>query len=140
MRLDLYLQETQRLATELSALLDDVQRRLQNKQALSKLEEAGALHALQVLTENAIGKAKMILKSAGEMVPVSAYDAFAKLHALGHIDDQQLRNWTAAIGLRNRIVHEYLNIEMPVVYQVILEKLYLLQVQFLLADFPIAKS
>ena len=140
MRLDLYLQESRRLAAELCALLDQVQQRLLNNQNLSKLEEAGALHALQVLTENAIGKAKMILKSAGETVPVSAYDAFARLHTLGHMDESQLRDWTAAIGLRNRIVHEYLNIEMPVVLQVILKKLYQLQVEFLLADFPAGKS
>lgn len=140
MRLDLYLQETRRLAAELCALLDEVQQRLQNNQVLSKLEEAGSLHALQVLTENAIGKAKMILKSAGETVPVSAYDAFARLHSLGHIDEPQLCDWTAAIGLRNRIVHEYLNVDMPVVHQVILKKLYKLQVQFLLADFPAEKS
>ena len=140
MRLDLYLQETRRLAAELCALLDEVQQRLQNNQVLNKLEEAGSLHALQVLTENAIGKAKMILKSAGETVPVSAYDAFARLHSLDHIDEPQLRDWTAAIGLRNRIVHEYLNVDMPVVHQVILKKLYRLQVQFLLADFPAEKS
>lgn len=83
MRLDLYLQETRRLAAELCALLDEVQQRLQNNQVLNKLEEAGSLHALQVLTEKAIGKAKMILKSAGETVPVFAYDAFARLHRAG---------------------------------------------------------
>ena len=37
------------------------------------------LHAVQVLVENAIGKAKQQLKARGETVPVSAYDAFAAL-------------------------------------------------------------
>ena len=128
------------MAQELGLMLDEVQKRLQQSQSLSKLEEAGALHALQVLTENAIGKAKVTLKSLDESVPVSGYDAFAKLSALGLVTAEQLRDWTAAIGLRNRIVHEYLNIEMHLVEKIILERLYQLQVDFLVLDFPAKKT
>ena len=100
MQLDLYQQETDRLARELLVMLDDVRQRLLQKQALTALEQAGVLHALQVLTENAIGKAKLWIKQRHEVVPVSAYDAFAQLHRDKLIGEDAMRNWTAAIGLR----------------------------------------
>jgi uncharacterized protein YutE (UPF0331/DUF86 family) len=43
-----------------------------------------------------------------------------------------MRNWTAAIGLRNRIVHDYLNVDMTVIETLVKEQKYQLQVQFLL--------
>jgi uncharacterized protein YutE (UPF0331/DUF86 family) len=79
MRLDLYAEETRRLASELGGVLAEVRQLLQAQHTLSKLEQSGVLHAIQVLTENSIGKAKVILKSQGQTVPVSAYDAFSKL-------------------------------------------------------------
>jgi uncharacterized protein YutE (UPF0331/DUF86 family) len=138
MQLDLYQQETDRLARELLAMLDEVRQRLIDQKALTALEQAGVLHALQVLTENAIGKAKLWIKQRQEAVPVSAYDAFAQLHRDKLITDEAMRNWTAAIGLRNRIVHDYLNVDMSVIESLIKEQKYQLQVQFLLT--PIHSS
>jgi uncharacterized protein YutE (UPF0331/DUF86 family) len=132
MRLELYQQETERLASDLQAMLDAVSQRLHQQQMLSALEQAGVLHALQVLTENAIGKAKVWIKQRQLPVPVSAYDAFAQLHREKIIDDEALRNWTAAIGLRNRIVHDYLNVDMSIIESLVKERTYQLQVQFLL--------
>jgi uncharacterized protein YutE (UPF0331/DUF86 family) len=138
MQLDLYQQETDRLARELLAMLDEVRQRLIDQKALTALEQAGVLHALQVLTENAIGKAKLWIKQRHEAVPVSAFDAFAQLHRDKLITDEAMRNWTAAIGLRNRIVHDYLNVDMSVIESLIKEQKYQLQVQFLLT--PIHSS
>jgi uncharacterized protein YutE (UPF0331/DUF86 family) len=132
MRLELYQQETERLARDLQAMLDEVSERLHQHQPLSALEQAGVLHALQVLTENAIGKAKLWIKHRHQAVPVSAYDAFAHLHRDRFIDDEAMQNWTAAIGLRNRIVHDYLNVDMTIVETLVKERKYQLQVQFLL--------
>lgn len=139
MRLEIYAEETRRLASELGGVLAEVRQLLQAQHPLSKLEQSGALHAIQVLTENSIGKAKVILKSQGQTVPVSAYDAFSKLHALGYINADQLRDWTAAIGMRNRIVHEYLNVSMTVVEEIIVKQQYQLQIDFLMAEMPAPK-
>ena len=139
MRLEIYAEETRRLASELGGVLAEVRQLLQAQHTLSKLEQSGALHAIQVLTENSIGKAKVILKSQGQTVPVSAYDAFSKLHALGYINADQLRDWTAAIGMRNRIVHEYLNVSMAVVEEIIVKQYYQLQIDFLMAEMPAPK-
>ena len=93
MRLDLYQAETERLAREQSAILDDARLKLQAGSSLSPLEQGGILHALQLLIENAIGKAKHMLKAAGEPVPVSAYYAFASLTRIGAIQDEVLLRW-----------------------------------------------
>ena len=83
MRLDLYQAETARVAAEQSGLLAQARPILQQGRALTPLEQAGVLHALQILIENAIGKAKQLLKASEQPVPVSAYDAFK---ALAHRD------------------------------------------------------
>ncbi len=131
MRFDLYQIETTRLAKEQSALLDGIHQLLADGIKLSKLEQNGVLHALQILTENAIGKSKQLLKLAKETVPVSAYDSFESLVKIGEIDSSVLEKWNAIIGLRNRIVHEYMNVDMNLVYQRILEKQYLFIADFL---------
>lgn len=120
MRLDLYQAETARIATEQSTLLALAKQRLvDDGLALSPLEQSGVLHALQILIENAIGKAKQLLKAQNEPVPVSAYDAFAALARLEVIPQDQLPAWNAIIGLRNRIVHDYMNIDMQRVQELV---------------------
>lgn len=75
------------------------------------------LHALQILIENAIGKAKQLLKASQQVVPVSGHDAFKALTSHSFIDSATLPAWNTIIGLRNRIVHDYMNIDMNQVTQ-----------------------
>jgi uncharacterized protein YutE (UPF0331/DUF86 family) len=91
MRLDLYQAESERIANEQMALLTEAKQRILSGSPLSRLEQSGVLHALQVLIENAIGKSKHLLKSAGEPVPVSAYDTFAILEQHDDINPQELK-------------------------------------------------
>ena len=135
MRLELYQQETERLARDLQAMLDDVSQRLHQQQALSALEQAGVLHALQVLTENAIGKAKQLLKAGDQPVPVSAYDAFKALANRDQLTQAELPAWNAIIGLCNRIVHDYMNIDMDQVMSLIAGNKDQFVVRFLVTDF-----
>ncbi len=131
MRLDLYQAESERIANEQMALLDEATQRIVSGAALSRLEQSGVLHALQVLIENAIGKSKHLLKLTGEPVPVSAYDAFASLERHGNITLPELTQWNAAIGLRNRIVHDYMNIDINFVYELITNNQHLFIGEFL---------
>ena len=119
MRPDLYLAECERIAKDQISLLDEVKQRIALGESLSPLEQNGVLHALQVLIENAIGKCKHLLKSLDEPIPVSAYDAFASLERRGNFTPQQLMQWNATIGLRNRIVHDYMNMDMEIIYKLI---------------------
>lgn len=112
MRLDEYLAETSHIAREQGAMLDEARTAILAEHELSRLEKNGILHALQVLVENAIGRVKQILKHAGEPVPVSAYDAFAAWARLKKQNDSVLEAWNGYIGLRNRIVHDYMNLDL----------------------------
>jgi len=135
MRLDLYHAECCRIADVQSTSLQDAWQKISTKQPFSRLEQNGVLHALQVLIENSIGKAKHLLKELGGPVPVSAYDSFASLHAKKRITDAQLQQWNAAIGLRNRIVHEYMNVNMVMVFALVEQQGYQFIVDFLREPF-----
>ena len=119
MRLDLYQAECERIAKDQISLLSEVKQRLALSESLSRLEQNGVLHTLQILIENAIGKCKHLLKSLDESIPVSAYDAFASLERRGIITQQQLTHWNAIIGMRNRIVHDYMNVDINIIYLLI---------------------
>ncbi|MDP2883363.1 MAG: DUF86 domain-containing protein [Azonexus sp.] len=132
MRLDLYQAETDRIATEQTALLEEARIAMLAGRTLSALENNGILHALQILIENAIGKTKQWLKTQGEPVPLSAYDAFAALARIGLINNADLPTWNALIGIRNRIVHDYMNIQMDRIHTLIRQEDYRFISRFLL--------
>ncbi len=134
MRLDLYQAETARIASAQGALLEQAKAILAQGRPLTPLEQGGVLHALQILAENAIGKAKQLLKVHKQAVPVSAYDAFAALANCGLIAQADLPAWNAVVGLRNRIVHDYMNIDMSQVTDLVLAGKDKFIVDFLLAQ------
>ena len=138
MRLDLYQADTERIAHEQTSLLDQARERILAGPALNRLEESGVLHALQVLAENAIGKAKHIVKACNIPVPVSAYDAFLSLKQLDKLGNASIEEWNAIIGLRNRIVHDYMNIDMALVLGIVREQRYRIVTEFLIQPFPAA--
>lgn len=119
MQFDLYQEECARTADLQVGLLNEAKKRLVDGKTLSLLEQGGVLHAYQVLIENAIGKSKHWLKALNVDIPVSAYDCFLSLHQRGKITQDDLSQWNAAIGLRNRIVHDYMNVDMQFVYGLI---------------------
>lgn len=97
MRLELYQAETAYIAQEQSSLLDEAREMLFAGKIPSRLEQNGILHAIQILVENTIGKAKQLLKAAEQPVPVSAYDSFSALVTMGNISENELPSWNAVI-------------------------------------------
>jgi len=136
MRLDLYQAETARVAAEQGALLAQAKAIIKQGRALTALEQGGVLHALQILIENAIGKAKQLLKASGQPVPVSGYDTFKALVSYGLVAQVDLPTWNAIVGLRNRIVHDYMNIDMDQVLALIANDRDQFVVRFLVTEFP----
>jgi len=132
MRLDLYQAETARIAAEQQAILNAARAIIDSGRPLTPLEQSGVLHALQIIIENAIGKAKHWLKASNQTVPVSAYDAFQALANANAINQERLSEWNAVIGLRNRIVHDYMNIEFDKVLTLLREERDRLVIDFLL--------
>ncbi|QSA96816.1 DUF86 domain-containing protein [Methylococcus sp. EFPC2] len=136
MRLEIYQAETARVACEQCAMLDEASQKVCTGQMLSALEQNGVLHALQILMENTIGKAKQLLKSAGEPVPLSAYEAFAGLVRRGLIAAEDLPQWNSVIGIRNRIVHDYMNIDLSIIIDLVRTERYRFIGEFLLRSLP----
>lgn len=136
MQLDAYQNETAQIARYQAEVLGEAAAIIRQGKPLSRLEENGVLHALQVLVENAIGKSKHIIKAAGHEPPLSGYDAFMLLARTGAIPPSQLPEWNNAIGLRNRIVHDYMNIRMDLVLNLVKSSQYQFIVDFLLSPMP----
>ncbi|MEE9355788.1 MAG: DUF86 domain-containing protein [Methylococcaceae bacterium] len=132
MQFEVYQRETEQIARQQTSLLDEASTLLNSGKTLTGLEQNGVLHALQVLIENAIGKAKHLLKAAEVPVPISAYDTFAELIKQGYIPEHQKNQWNAIIGLRNKIVHDYMNINIETVLDLVRQNAYQPITHFLL--------
>ena len=89
---------------------------------MSSIEYRGCERSMQLLIEACIGIAKQRLKSLGLMVPSNAREAFFKLQSNG-VNLQQV-DWVAVIGMRNVLVHDYLNFERERLMSIIIEKRY----------------
>ena len=64
---------------------------------------------LQVLVEACIGAAKRWVKHLGLAVPLDAYPCFEKLVEKGRTSPHAADAWRRIVGLRNVLVHDYLN-------------------------------
>ncbi len=78
--------------------------------ALSNLEYRAAERTLQVSIEACIGVAKHWAKTLAGHTPQDAYQAFEILAQRGELSPDTLIGWRKIIGLRNALVHDYLNI------------------------------
>ncbi len=138
MQYDAYQKETEQIALYQSDVLHEAGEKLKNGIMLSKLETNGVLHALQVIVENAIGKAKHIIKMEGGSPPISGYDSILMLVDLKRVPQELLSRWNNAVGLRNKIVHDYMNIRMDVVFELVKNEEYIFIIDFLLS--PMTKE
>ncbi len=135
MKIELYQAETEKICLSHVSILEDAGDRMIAGKRFSLLEEKGLIHTLQILIENAIGKGKHVLKYLNKKVPVSGYDVFETLSDLGKIKTDQLTQWHKIIGLRNNIVHEYMTVNMEIVFDVIKNHRYRLIADFLVTPF-----
>lgn len=91
---------------------------------LSTFEYRAAERSLQVSIEAAIGVAKHWVKSLAGSSPSEAYQAFEVLSQHQQLTLEQLSNWRKVIGLRNALVHDYLNIDPNIVRSIIAQGYY----------------
>ena len=87
--------------------------------ALSNLEYRAAERTLQVSIEACIGVAKHWAKTLAGHTPQDAYQAFEILAQRGELSPDTLIGWRKIIGLRNALVHDYLNIDPEIIRSVI---------------------
>ena len=107
------------LKSELHGLTDIIMQR-----DLSQYEYRASERTLQVLIEACIGIAKHWSYGLTKVAPADAYSAFDKLSQQGikSINDVE---WRKIIGMRNALVHDYLNIEPQIIRTVIKDSTYL---------------
>lgn len=92
---------------------------------LTRIERKGAERTLQKLIEACIGLSKHWLKYKHKTMPSEAYDTLIKMSELGKITANDLTNWKKVIGMRNAIVHDYLNLDPAIMINVIKQEMYM---------------
>lgn len=91
---------------------------------LSTFEYRAAERSLQFSIEAAIGVAKHWAKSLSGNSPNEAYQAFEVISQYQLLTLEQLINWRKVIGLRNALVHDYLNIDPNIMRSIIAQGYY----------------
>lgn len=88
-----------------------------DSQPWSRFEELAAERSLQLLIEAAIGAAKHWAKAVSGQTVNEGLKAFQYLESVGLIQSNQ--PWKKVIGLRNALVHDYLDVDPEIVQSVI---------------------
>jgi len=102
---------------------------LADKDYLSLLERTAAERSLQIIIEALIGASKHLNRKLELPARNDAYSSVQQLADNNSIDPKQLPMIKGAIGMRNAIVHDYLNLDWEVIGAVIQAKKYSLLVQ-----------
>lgn len=116
------MDESYRLAmqdqlAELEEELQEIRDELDKQDHIDRLTYRATERSLQLLVETCIGIAKQTLKSQGVHVPVEARKAFEKLKSQGQ-DNSDIA-WPQVIGLRNALVHDYLNLDRERIIEIV---------------------
>lgn len=98
----------------------------------TRVERKGAERLIQILVESCIGIAKHWLKQQNKVIPSDAYSVFEKLTELQLISPDDIKEWQRIIGLRNAIVHDYLNLDEKVIKAIVVNQMYLTLKKFAL--------
>ncbi|MER2493216.1 type VII toxin-antitoxin system HepT family RNase toxin [Catenovulum sediminis] len=96
-----------------------------NSRSWTRIERKAAERVLQILVESCIGISKHWLKLNKINVPSDTYQVFVKVCELGAISQDELVVWRKIVGMRNAIVHDYLNLEPAILVAIIKQQLYL---------------
>lgn len=121
--LTLYLIEAKKHQQQYVAELDELKAdlvidnfRARDYRALERL--------LQIYTELCIGLSKHWLKLYQKGSATDAYQTFSLLRENGQITRDELLNWRRIIGMRNGLVHDYLNIDLSILEDILLNDYY----------------
>lgn len=118
-----YLREVQAHAENVAAELDELAE-LSAAAPLSNRDFYAVERLLQILTEASIGVAKHWVKWLEKTAPADAYQAFELLLGAGRISAPELSVWKRVIGMRNALVHYYLNVDRQIVLAVLQQRAY----------------
>ena len=124
--ISLYISEVTRHIDEYMLELNE----LSQIEQLNNRDYRAAERLLQLMTEVCIGLAKHWLKKHKSSTSSNAYQTFSELTQLGVLTDKELLSWRKIIGLRNALVHDYLNIDRDIVKTIIKKQHYVTMLEF----------
>jgi len=140
MKFQEYLEKTKEVACVEKGILDQL-RKIGELKSLDLIQIRAAKSSLQVLIENAIGKAKRILKfHQCPMVFHKGRDAFWVLAETGVIDESVQSGMNQAIGFRNSMIHDYMNFDEETLIKIVVEGQYLQIYDFLIEPVEISDT
>jgi len=122
--LNTYVEAIQQHVNESVEDLESIYIILQER-SWTRVERKGAERLLQTLVEACIGVSKHWLKQQNKVLPIDAYSVFEKLMDLQLISADDAQEWQRIIGMRNAIVHDYLNLDEKVIKAIVVNKMYL---------------
>ena len=122
--LETYIAAIQQHVDETIEDLDSLYEILQHR-AWTRLERKGAERLLQTLVEACIGVSKHWLKQQNKTLPADAYAVFEKLMELQLIPADDTQEWQRIVGMRNAILHDYLNLDEKIIKAIVMNKMYL---------------
>ena len=125
-----YLASIKQHALECVGLLNELSDKSQRR-LLNETEYLAVQRLLQVLIESAIGVAKHWIQTLKVPVRAEAYANFQILYDRKIINDEELRNWKKIIGLRNVLVHDYLNVDPDIIRGILNHQFYRMVNEFI---------
>jgi uncharacterized protein YutE (UPF0331/DUF86 family) len=118
--LELYLNEVKMHKAKYLKELDELRFDLKHLELKSR-DFLATERLLQVFTEMCIRLSKhMVKKILGHSV-TEAYQSFSVLKEHSLISSDELRTWKQIIGMRNGLVHDYLNIDLLIIEDILRE-------------------
>lgn len=95
-----------------------------SQRPLSFIERTATERSLQIVIEAAIGASKHYLKSVNKPLPAEARVAIERVYELEAIAEPKIEEMRGAVGMRNAIIHDYLNLDWNKLEAVLKEKKY----------------
>lgn len=114
--------------SELESDFSFIKQSMLDKSSLDVIAYRALERCVQLLIEACIGITKQTLKSQQMNVPSEAREAFNKLKSLG-LDGSDIP-WSKVVGMRNALVHDYLNLDKERIIEVITQNHYVSLLNF----------
>ncbi|MBR7887557.1 DUF86 domain-containing protein [Marinomonas sp. A79] len=94
------------------------------KRPLTFNERSASERSLQVIVETAIGCSKHYLKAQNKPVPAEARASIERVYERLAITKPDIVDMRGAVGMRNAIIHDYLNLDWSLIQVVLKQKKY----------------